>query len=143
LIGFQPEILISQKGFRATGNIPGSSYDFTRTSTFVDIPLLISVKPVRFLSILAGPQYSYLVQEQDVFANNLLSNQQETEFKNAGVRRNVLSFLGGLDFDLKHFVLSTRVGWDASNNNGDGSASSPRYKNVWYQATLGFRLANN
>ena len=26
------------------------------------------------------------------------------------------------------------------NNNGDGTSATPRYKNVWYQATIGLRL---
>lgn len=143
LIGFQPEILVSMKGFHATGSILGSQYDFTRTSTFIDVPLLISIKPTEYLNLVAGPQYSYLVKEKDVFANSMITIQQETDFQNDNVRRNLLCFIGGADIDLKHFVLSGRVGWDVSNNNGDGSATSPRYKNVWYQATLGFRLVND
>jgi hypothetical protein len=142
-IGFQPEILISQKGFQATGNILGSKYDFTRTTTYVDIPLLLSIKPSRYLNILAGPQYSYLVKEHDVFNTGSITVEQESEFKNTDVRRNTLCFLGGLDIDMKHLVLSFRAGWDVSNNNGDGSSTSPQYQNVWYQATLGYRLVND
>jgi hypothetical protein len=37
-------------------------------------------------------------------------------------------------------VLSARSGWDVQRNNGDGTSSIPRYKNVWFQATIGYRF---
>ncbi|NVO18881.1 MAG: PorT family protein [Bacteroidetes bacterium] len=143
LFGFQPEILISQKGFHATGELLGNKYEFIRTTTFADIPLMISFKPTRSLNLLAGSQYSYLISEHDAFSSGSITLEQETEFKNADVRRNNVSFSCGLDYDLNHFVISFRSGWDISSNKGDGSASSPRYKNAWYQGTLGYRLVNN
>jgi hypothetical protein len=33
-----------------------------------------------------------------------------------------------------------RGSWDLKNNNGDGTSTTPRYKNVWYQATVGYRF---
>ena len=137
---FQPEVLYSQKGFQATGRILGSDYDFTRTTTFIDVPLLLAVKPSSLVTILVGPQFSYLVKQKDVFANSSTTINQQQEFENENIRRNLLCFLGGLDFNLNNMVLGARVGWDISNNNGDGTSSTPRYKNVWYQATLGFRF---
>ncbi|MEI7597066.1 MAG: porin family protein [Bacteroidota bacterium] len=80
-IGIQPEVLLSQKGFSATGAILGSSYSFTRTTTYVDIPLLFSLKPAEFLSFYAGPQYSYLIKQKDVFGVAQSSIEQELEFK--------------------------------------------------------------
>jgi hypothetical protein len=41
---------------------------------------------------------------------------------------------------LNSAVIGARVGWDLMQNNGDGSSSTIRYKNVWYQATIGFRF---
>ena len=139
-IGVQPEVLYSQKGFHATGMLFGSNYDFTRTTSYLDVPLLFSLKPVKFLSLLAGPQYSYLLKQRDVFINSNSSIAQETEFKNDNIRKNTLCFLGGADITVKHVVVSARAGWDLQQNNGDGSSLVPRYKNVWYQATIGFRL---
>src|SRR5687768_2823726 len=39
-IGIQPELLLSQRGFQASGRLLGSEYNFTHTTTFVDVPLL-------------------------------------------------------------------------------------------------------
>ena len=137
-LGIQPEILFSQKGFQATGRLLGSSYKFTRTTNYIDIPLLVALKPSPVLTILAGPQYSYLMKQKDVFSNGSSTVNQEQEFKNDNIRKNTLCFLGGLDLNLDPIVLGARVGWDLYNNNGDGTSTTPRYKNVWYQATIGF-----
>lgn len=138
--GIQPEVLYSQKGFKATGTILGSNYDFTRTTNYIDVPLLFAIKPTDAVTILIGPQYSYLLKQKDEFNNSTTTIDQQKEFDNDNIRRNIMCFLGGFDFNLNNMVLGARVGWDVSNNNGDGTSSTPRYKNVWYQATLGFKF---
>jgi hypothetical protein len=45
-----------------------------------------------------------------------------------------------IDFNLNQFVVSGRAGWDLQKNNGDGTSTNPRYKNVWYQATIGLKF---
>jgi len=139
-LGIQPEILISQKGFKGKGKILGSNYSFTRTTDYVDVPLLFLFKPSEFISIVAGPQVSFLVRQTDVFQNATTTIEQEKEFQNDNVRKNVFCFTGGFDINLKHIVLGARAGWDMQNNNGDGTSSTPRYKNVWYQGTIGYRF---
>ena len=139
-LGLQAEALISQKGFQATGLILGSTYNFTRTTTYLDIPLLFMLKPSEFITIVAGPQYSYLLNQKDVFANASTSIEQQTEFVNDNIRKNMLCVTGGADINLKHIVLGVRAGWDIQNNKGDGSSNTPQYKNVWYQATVGYRF---
>lgn len=139
-IGLQPEILFSQKGFQATGSILGGAYDFTRTTNFIDVPLLFAIKPLSSLTILAGPQYSYLIKQKDVFANGVTTIEQEKEFENDNIRKNLLCFTLGADINFEHIVLGARAGWDIQKNNGDGTSTTPRYKNVWYQATIGYRF---
>jgi hypothetical protein len=138
--GLQPEVLFSQKGFQASGRILGSPYNITRTTNFIDVPLLFAVKLSEFFTILAGPQYSYLMNQKDVFTTPNSSLEQETQFKNDNVRKNIFCITGGIDITLKHIVLGARAGWDVQNNNGDGTSTTPRYKNMWYQGTIGYRL---
>jgi hypothetical protein len=45
-IGIQPEIMYSQKRFKSTGTYLGSTYSMTRTTDFIDIPLLFALKPI-------------------------------------------------------------------------------------------------
>jgi hypothetical protein len=139
-LGLQPEVLFSQKGFKSTGRILGSSYNLTRTSNYVDIPLFFAFKPSEFITLLAGPQFSYLIKQTDAFANTTTTIEQEKEFGKADIRKNTLCVTGGVDLTIKHIVLGARVGWDVQDNNADGTSTTPRYKNVWYQATIGYRF---
>lgn len=136
-IGFQPEILFSQKGYKASGTFLTIPYEFTHTTNYIDVPLLFALKPSALVTLLAGPDYSFLVKQKDVFTGGGFTSTQEQEFEND---KSVLCFIGGIDINLDQFVLGARAGWDLQNNNGDGTSTNPRYKNVWYQATLGFRF---
>ncbi len=139
-IGVQPEILLSQKGFKATGNVLGSKYELTRTTSYVDVPLLFLIKPVSFLSLAAGPQFSYLLKQKNKFTGAGTTVDQEREFDNDNIRKNTLGFIGGADLNLGRVVLGARVAWDLQENNGDGTSTTPRYKNTWIQGTLGYKF---
>ncbi|MHB1278133.1 MAG: porin family protein [Bacteroidia bacterium] len=141
LFGFQPEILYSQKGYQSTGTMLGTSYSMTRTTNWIDVPLLFSFKPVQYINLVAGPQYSYLLSRKDVFTNGTSTIEQEKEFENENLRKNILCFTGGVDLTMNKLVIGGRAGWDFQTNHGDGTYSTPRYKNMWYQLTLGFRFA--
>lgn len=137
----QPEILFSQKGFQSTGRILGSNYTLSRTSSFIDVPILFAFRPTTIISILAGPQYSYLARQKDVFENRGTTTVlQEQEFSNDNIRKNILGFTAGLDINLQNIIISARAGWDIQNNRGDGSSTTPKYKNAYYQATIGYRF---
>jgi hypothetical protein len=140
LLGVQPEIMFSQKGFKATGKVLGTDYSLTRTTSYIDVPLFLAIKPLPVLTILVGPQYSYLLKQSDVFENGVLNVEQNQAFNNDNLRKNTLSAVGGFDVNLQNFVFSARTGWDFQNNNGDGTKTTPRYKNAWVQATIGFRI---
>lgn len=139
--GFQPEILYSQKGYQSTGSLLGTTYGMTRTTNFIDVPLLFSFKPLASVNFVAGPQYSYLISRRDVFTNGTSTIAQEKEFENENLRKNILCFTGGIDLTMKNLVVSGRAGWDFQNNHGDGTSNTPRYKNMWYQLTLGYRFS--
>ncbi|MFN3916157.1 MAG: porin family protein [Flavobacteriales bacterium] len=136
--GLQPEVLISQKGFKGQGSFLGSNYSFTRTTTYVDVPLQLAVKPSEFLTVVAGPQFSYLIKQKDEFNSPFVNTSHEEDFNNENIRKNIFGFVAGLDVNVKHLVLGARIGWDISNNNGDGTSTTPRYKNTWIQGTIGF-----
>lgn len=139
-LGIQPELLISQKGFQGSGTLLGQPYSFSRTTTYLDIPLQLQVKPAEFMTIVLGPQYSYLMNQKDVYTYGTNSSAQEQEFNNDNIRKNVLGFVAGADVLISHVVVSGRMGWDLQKNNGDGTSSTPRYKNQWIQFTVGFKI---
>lgn len=140
ILGFQPEILISQKGLQGSGTLLGLPYSFSRTTTYIDVPLQLQVKPTTFLTLVVGPKYSFLMHEKNIYTLATNSAAQEEEFSNDNIRRNIFGVVAGADFYISHLVLSGRIGWDLQTNNGDGTSSTPRYKNQWLQLTAGFKL---
>lgn len=138
--GIQPEVLFSQKGYKSTGTFFGSSYSMTRTTDYLDIPILVAFKPIENVTLLFGPQYSYLLKQKDDFTGGTLTSSQEQIYTNDNIRKNTFCLTGGADLNIEHLVIGLRAGWDVQNNNGDGTSTTPRYKNMWYQATVGFRF---
>jgi hypothetical protein len=139
-IGFQPEFLMSQKGFDGSGTLLGTGYTMTRTTTYLDVPLQLQIKPTGFITLLIGPQYSYLLHQKDVYKLGANSYEQEQEFKRDNIRKNIFGFTIGADVNMEHWVVSARACWDIQTNHGDGTRSTPRYKNQWAQLTLGYRI---
>ena len=138
--GVQPEVLFSQKGFKGGGSLLGFPYSFTRTTSYIDVPILLQFKPIEYFTLLAGPQFSYLLKEKNVYTFGSNSSEQEQAFSNEDVRNNILGFVVGADVTVKAFVLSARAGWDFQNNNKNGVSTTPRYKNQFLQLTIGFRI---
>jgi hypothetical protein len=139
-IGVQPELLYTQKGYKATGSFLGGNYEMTRTTEFIEVPILFSIKPVEYISILFGPQFSYLTKQTDKFTGGTLTSEQIQEYDNSNLRKNTFGLVGGADLNFDHFVLGLRAGWDVQKNDGDGNNTTPRYKNMFYQATLGYKF---
>jgi len=139
-LGFQPEVLFSQKGFKGEGKMLGFEYNFSRTTSYIDIPLQIALKPSEFITLVAGPQYSYLLSQKDEFSSTIYSDSQIKEFENDNIRKNILGLVAGVDINLKNIVLGARLNWDIQNNKGDGSSNTPKYKNRWLQGTIGFKF---
>lgn len=140
LFGFQPELLIAQKGFKGSGVLLGTAYSYTRTTTHIDIPLQFQVKPSELVTIVIGPQISYLIYQKDVYTFGANSTAQEQEFDREDLRKSTLGFTAGVDVNILRLVASGRLGYDFQNNNADGTSTTPRYKNHWLQLTLGYKL---
>jgi len=139
-IGLQPEILFSQKGYRGSGSVLGSEYSFRRTTNYIDVPLLLAVRTCKYLTVLVGPQYSFLLSQNYTFESDLINISQDEQFENENLLKNTLCITAGVDVNLGHIVVGARGGWDVLSNKGDGTSSTPRYKNMWYQATVGYRF---
>ena len=138
-VSLRPELLYSQRGFKGAGRFMGSDYDLSRTSGYLDVPLFLSFKPLEGISVLFGPQYSFLLHQHDAFSNSSLTIDQEQAFKNDNIKKHILCLAGGIDFNLANIVLGLRTGWDLTHNKDDGTGEIPRYKNIWLQGTVGFR----
>jgi len=138
--GVQPELMFSQKGYQTSGSVLGVDYSSSRTSNYLDIPILFAIKPLGLATLLIGPQYSYLLKQTTNLITPVSNTTVVDEFENNNIRRNTLGLVIGADVNVSVLVLSGRVAWDLYDNNGDGTSTTPRYKNVVGQLTLGYRF---
>lgn len=140
LLAIQPEVIFSQKGYKASGTFLTVPYEVTRTSNYLDIPILLAFRPADFISILAGPQIGFQLSQKDKFTAGSFSSEEQQQFENDNWRKNMLGVHLGLDINIGHVVISPRAALDLQNNRGDGTSSDPRYKNFLVQLTLGYRF---
>lgn len=136
-VGIQPELLYSQKGFKyESQGLLGGENKFTRTTSHLDIPVHLQIKPIENLSILVGPQFSYLLSTKNEF--NGFSAEMEREIDDENYKKGVFGLSAGVDFHLDNFLISARAAWDLSKTDKDGEESSLRYKNQVIQFTVGY-----
>lgn len=136
-LGFQPEVLYSEKGFEAKGSNILGSYEYKRTTTYLDIPLQLQIKPIEAVTLLVGPQYSYLLETKNEF-NDSTTSTQEDDINGDNYKKNIFGFVVGADVNIQSFMISARAGWDISKSDADGDSTKPRYKNQVFQVTLGY-----
>jgi Outer membrane protein beta-barrel domain len=139
-LGVQPEVLFSQKGYSGQGTEIDGGYSYTDRMDFLDVPIMLQFKPIPNLYILGGPEYSYLMSRTYTFTQNVTSQTTQQDFNNDNIRHNIFGLIFGLDINFDHFTVGGRIAWDEQDNNGDGTSSLPRYRNIWGQLTLGIRL---
>ena len=139
-LGIQPEVMFSQKGYQTSGSLLGLDYSTSRTSNYLDIPILLAFKPLGMATLLIGPQYSYLLKQTTNVVTPVSNTTEVENFDTNNIRRNTLGLVIGADVNFSALVLSGRVAWDLYDNNGDGTSTTPRYKNVVGQITLGYRF---
>jgi outer membrane protein with beta-barrel domain len=138
VLGFQPEVMYSEKGFKLQGSILGNDYEYKRTNTYVDVPLQLQIKASPMFSILVGPQFSYLIQTKNDFNDGDFTNEQEEDINGENYKKTVFGFTVGADVNLDSFVISARGGWDISKTDSDGDSSDINYKNQVLQLTVGY-----
>ncbi len=138
IIALQPELLFSQKGYRASGTSLLGDYDYRRYLNFLDIPLLVRINASKKFGIVAGPQYSYLLSTHTNFKSGDASYKQTVNNENDNICKNIFGGVIGADINLDdNFFLYSRYTIDFKNNNGDGTSSTPAYKNQVIQVGLG------
>ncbi|OYU81193.1 MAG: hypothetical protein CFE23_05345 [Flavobacterium sp. BFFFF1] len=138
LLGFQPEVMYSEKGFKVSGSILGNDYEYKRTNTYIDIPLQLQIKASPVFTILAGPQFSYLIQTKNNFNNGDFTNEQEQDINGENYKKNIFGFVVGADLNFSSLVISGRAGWDISKTDTEGNSSDVNYKNQNLQLTVGY-----
>ncbi|HXB43537.1 MAG TPA: porin family protein [Puia sp.] len=142
IIAIQPEVLFSQKGYRATGtDLVDGNYDYRRYLNFLDVPILLRINASKEFGIVVGPQYSFLLNTHTTFKSGSTTYEQTVNNENSNITKNIFGGVIGADINLDHnFFIYARYTIDFKNNNGDGTSSTPSYKNQVFQIGLGILL---
>jgi hypothetical protein len=119
--GLQPEVIFSSQG----AELP--EFNETNKFNYLSIPILLRWKPLSFLSIEGGPQFSYLLNAEDNSGNSLKDEIKKSDFgMAAGVTLHApIGLNGGVryiygftnisnlenDHEVKNKVIQLFVGW--------------------------------
>lgn len=136
----QPELQFSQKGYKASGNGFGGPYEYTQTTNYIEIPLLAKFIPSRSFAIVVGPQFSFLTSTKSKFTTNNVLYQNTVNQENNNLKKNTLGGVLGIEASAQNLVFSARYSLDFQSNNGDGTSTTPRYKNQVFGFSVGVRL---
>jgi hypothetical protein len=97
-LGVQPEVYWSQVNLKSADNLNqvyspslGDLQDIRLS--YLSIPLLLNIRPVKLITIQAGPQYSILVDKTKSFTSNAQTAFKQGDFSMvAGLQLKILSF---------------------------------------------------
>jgi hypothetical protein len=104
----------------------------------LDIPLLLRINASNNFGIVVGPQFSYLLSQHTNFKSGNNSYEQTVNTDNEDIRKNILGGVVGADINLnRNAFIYARSTLDFQNDNGNGSPSTPAYKNQVFQLGLG------
>jgi len=136
----QPELQFSQKGFKRSGSFLSAPYDYSLTTNFIEIPVLAKIRPSKNFGIFIGPQYSFLVSTSTKFkvGNEAYESQVDQDVDN--FRKNILGGVVGVELSTGPLFFDLRYSRDFQTNNGDGTSSTPRYKNQVAALSVGLRF---
>ncbi len=130
--GIQPEVLWNQTNYR-TGNdfhdvVPGGVDDVKGKLNYLSIPILLSFRPVKFISFQAGPQFGILLNQDKPLVDNGKDAFKKGDF----------SLVGGVQLNLANIVIGGRyvAGLTDINDVTDNS----KWKNQGFQVYAGFRF---
>jgi hypothetical protein len=139
-VGIQPEVLYTQRTILAKGTSFGSSFSFQRTTSAIDVPLYLQLRPVKYITILGGPQYSFNLTKTDQFKDGRITDEEKQTIVENDMRSGTFGVAVGADLNLGMFVFSGRIGWDLQSNTVNTTSFSPRYNYRWMQGTIGIRF---
>ena len=135
---FTPELLYSTKGYKLTNSLS----KFTQTTHFIDVPILASIKVVKGLNLVAGPQVSFLLSTNNKFETGFGTAQEKiVEDDSDRFKKSLFGGVVGFRYDFSNRVgLNGRYALDFQKNNENGSSQTPVYKNQVFQLGLGLKF---
>ncbi len=130
--GIQPEVNFNQTNYRTGNNfsavVPDGVNGVQGKLNWLTIPILLSYRPIPFLSLLAGPQYGILLNQDEHLINNMGDAFKKGDF----------SLVGGAQLNLGPVMAGARYVVGLSNINDVTNQST--WRNEGWQLYAGFRI---
>ena len=130
--GLQPELNFNQTNYRTGSNfsavVPDGVNDVKGKLNWLTIPVLVSYRPIPFLSLLAGPQYGILLNQDQHLINNAGDAFKKGDF----------SLVGGAQLNLGPVLVGARYVVGLTNLNDVSDQST--WKNEGWQVYAGLRI---
>lgn len=130
--GIQPEVVWNQTNFRTDTTFrslySGNINDYKGKLNYLSIPVLLSFKPSKILTLQAGPQFGILMNKE----KSLLKNGEDA-FKSGD-----FSMLGGIQLNLGGAKIGGRYVVGLANINDIDNKE--KWKNQGFQLYVGFRI---
>lgn len=140
VFSIQPEVQFSQKGFKSSGTYLGNPVEYKQTTNFIEVPLLAKIKPATGFAVLVGPQFSFLASTKTKFTTGNASYETIVKEENDNLRKNILGGVAGVEISAGRFLVDLRYSMDFQRNRGDGTSTTPRYKNQVVGLSVGVIL---
>jgi len=139
-LSFAPELMFSQKGYK-TASSGILAYDYSVTTNFIEIPILLEIKTLSGFSLHLGPQVSFLASTTESFKTGSNEYRRTIKEENDKLKKSLLGGVIGAGFNLgSRTSLVARYAIDFQKNNEDGTSETPRYKNQVIQLGIGFNF---
>ena len=135
----RPEVHVSQRSVQANGMLFTENYTLKRRTTYLDVPVFVAFQPTSFFKVMAGPQYSYLLQQRDRFSGEASQPTRE-EFGRDVLHTHTISAVIGFELTKKQFTFSPRLAFDLLDNRRNQTDATPRYRLVYYQFMIGYKF---
>jgi len=138
-LSIQPEVVYSQKGYTNKYTNNQSTFREKWTFNYLDIPLLVVLRMSDAVNIVVGPQVNFLLNTEYKMKQGDKSVNNKATYT-SDWRKNTFAGHLGFDFNFGQLSVSPRVSVDVQDNNGKGVSTNPRFKNMFVQLTLGYKL---
>lgn len=136
-LAFTPEVLYAQKGYKQTSSFG----EFTRTTSFIDVPILASFRLGSSFNIVAGPQVSFLLSTKNKFENDFGSVEQTIDEESDRFKKSLVGGVVGFRYDINpKFDIHGRYALDFQKNNEDGSSNTPEFRNQVFSVGVGVKF---
>jgi opacity protein-like surface antigen len=135
-IAFTPELLYAQKGYK----LANGTSEYKRTTNFIDVPILASIRLSSPLNLVVGPQVSFLMSTSTKYTSDAgsvtVNNNDSDNFK-----KSLLGGVVGLRYDLTNNIdVHGRYALDFQKNNENGTTETPEFKNQVWSFGLGYKF---